>query len=81
MVSSATGKGALIAFCGMDGCGRTTQLKLAEKWLLDRGHQVLATRQPSDFCITVRCEWDGRRSAVPGPTTTIIRLFARENIK
>ena len=81
MVSNATGEGALIAFCGIDGCGRTTQLKLAQKWLVRRQHRVLVTRQPSDCCITVRCEWDGRRLAVPGPNTTIIRLFARENIK
>lgn len=46
---SAAGNGRLIAFCGIDGCGKTTQLKLAEKWLLDRGYKVLATRQPSDF--------------------------------
>ena len=81
MVRNATGEGALIAFCGINGCGRTTQLKLAEKWLVKRQHRVLVTRQPSDCYITVRCEWDGRRSAVPGPTAKIIRLFARENIK
>ena len=48
-MKSTPGKGRLIAFCGIDGCGKTTQLKLAEKWLLDRGHEVLATRQPSDI--------------------------------
>ena len=81
MVSKATGEGALIAFRGMDGCGRATQLKLAEKWLAKRQHRILVTTQPSDCCITARCEWDGRRLAVPGPTTKIIRLFAREKIK
>ncbi len=49
MLKNAAGNGRLIAFCGIDGCGKTTQLKLAEKWLLDRGHEVLATRQPGDF--------------------------------
>ena len=48
-MKSAAGNGRLIAFCGIDGCGKTTQLKLAEKWLLDRGYSVLATKQPSDF--------------------------------
>ena len=49
VVPGAKGEGALVAFCGIDGCGKTTQLKLAEQWLADRGFPVLATRQPTDF--------------------------------
>ena len=45
----ARGEGVLVAFCGIDGCGKTTQLKLAEEWLADRGFPVLVTRQPTDF--------------------------------
>ena len=48
-MTGARGEGALVAFCGIDGCGKTTQLKLAERWLADRGLPVLVTRQPTDF--------------------------------
>ena len=48
-MTRGNGEGALVAFCGIDGCGKTTQLKLAEQWLTDRGFQVLVTRQPTDF--------------------------------
>ena len=48
-MTQGNGEGALVAFCGIDGCGKTTQLKLAEEWLTERGFPVLATRQPTDF--------------------------------
>ncbi len=48
MGNTAAGKGALVAFCGIDGCGKTTQLRLAEAWLAERGQTVVCTRQPTD---------------------------------
>ena len=38
MAKTRNGRGALIAFCGIDGCGKATQLKRTEKWLTARGH-------------------------------------------
>jgi dTMP kinase len=35
-----------ISFEGGDGCGKSTQLKLAAAWLREQGVQVLETRQP-----------------------------------
>ena len=42
-------KGKLITFCGLDGCGKTTQIKLLAKWLENNGYKVYITKQPSDF--------------------------------
>lgn len=48
-MTTATGRGVLVAFCGIDGCGKTTQLERAGDWLENAGHRVLVTRQPSSF--------------------------------
>jgi len=37
-----------ITFEGVDGCGKSTQLKLAQAWLEARGLNVVATREPGD---------------------------------
>ena len=39
-------KGCFITFEGADGCGKTTQLELAAKYLKDKGFNVLTTREP-----------------------------------
>ena len=39
-------EGQFISFEGGDGCGKSTQLKLAAAWLREQGVQVLETRQP-----------------------------------
>lgn len=39
-------QGLFITFEGGDGCGKTTQVALLQKELLDRGIDVLATREP-----------------------------------
>ncbi len=38
--------GQFISFEGGDGCGKSTQLKLAAAWLREQGVQVLETREP-----------------------------------
>lgn len=39
-------KGLFITFEGADGCGKTTQLKLAAEYLKNKGYDVLITREP-----------------------------------
>lgn len=41
--------GKLITFCGLDGCGKTTQIKLLCDWLSSKGFDIYLTKQPTDF--------------------------------
>jgi dTMP kinase len=38
--------GVFITFEGGDGSGKTTQISLLQTWLLNKGHTVVATREP-----------------------------------
>lgn len=39
-------RGIFITIEGGDGAGKTTQAELLEAWLLERGHEVVRTREP-----------------------------------
>ena len=39
-------KGAFITLEGVEGCGKTTQLRLLAAHLAERGFDVVATREP-----------------------------------
>ena len=41
-------KNLFIAFEGIDGCGKSTQVKLLTKHLQDSGHRVYETFEPTD---------------------------------
>ncbi|MBF2067636.1 MAG: dTMP kinase [Calothrix sp. C42_A2020_038] len=40
------GKGKLIVFEGVEGCGKTTQIQLTSEWLVSLGISVVVTREP-----------------------------------
>lgn len=44
-----TKKGYFITFEGADGCGKTTQSKLVQKYLEDRGYNTVWTREPGSI--------------------------------
>jgi dTMP kinase len=44
-------RGLLIAFEGPDGSGKTTQLKLLERWLKSQNHDVVSTRWASSALV------------------------------
>ncbi len=39
-------RGKLITFEGVDGCGKSTQMRLLEQYLMKRGVAVISTREP-----------------------------------
>jgi dTMP kinase len=49
-------RGRLISFEGLDGAGKTTQMDLLERWLIDQDVKYLRTREPggTDLGIEVR---------------------------
>lgn len=44
-----THKGKLISFCGLDGCGKTTQIHKLTAYLERKGNKVFLTKRPTDF--------------------------------
>ena len=46
--------GCLITFCGLDGCGKSTMIKMLNEWLLAKGRKVFLTKQPTDFVRNTR---------------------------
>ena len=40
--------GKLVAFCGLDGCGKSTMIKMLSDQLTKEGYDVLVTKQPTD---------------------------------
>jgi dTMP kinase len=40
-------RGTLIVFEGLDGCGKSTQLRRAAEWLRERGVEPVVTREPT----------------------------------
>ena len=39
-------KGLFITFEGADGCGKSTQMKLLKEYLLEKGYEIVETREP-----------------------------------
>lgn len=47
-------KGLFITFEGGDGCGKTTQIKLLDEYLRNKGYQTLLTREPGSKGLGVK---------------------------
>ena len=41
--------GKLITFCGLDGCGKSTMIKMLSEDLVGDGYELLITKQPTDM--------------------------------
>ena len=62
-------KGLFITFEGGDGCGKTTQIKLLDEYLRDKGYKTLLTREPGSVGLgekvrEILLNYDGEVSAV-----------------
>ncbi len=47
-------KGIFITFEGADGCGKTTQIKLLDEYLKNKGNRTLLTREPGAIGLGVK---------------------------
>ncbi len=75
-------QGFFITFEGLDGSGKTTQLKRLAAWLQARGHSVVCTRQPGGTALGDRVRsllLDSRLDAETGgvaPMAELALMFA-----
>lgn len=53
-VVTVTGQGAFIAFEGGEGAGKSTQVRLLHRWLVEAGHTVCVTFEPGDTPVGAR---------------------------
>ena len=72
-------KGLFIAFEGIDGSGKSTQVKLLEQYLKEFGHKVYATFEPTDSPIgkIIRDIFNHR---IEGDQKVIAALFAADRL-
>ena len=72
--------GKFITFEGGDGCGKSTQLKLAEAYLTERGWEVAVTREPGGCPISERIRdllLDIRAAGMTDATEALLFAAAR----
>ena len=71
-------RGFFITLEGLDGSGKTTQIKRLEAWLKNRGHAVVTTRQPggTETGDKIRSVILDARSGPLAPMTEMALMFA-----
>ena len=75
-------KGWLIAFEGIDGTGKTTQIELLAEVLRQRGLRVVATREPTDgqYGRKIRQLYKNRKSVTPEEELNLFLHDRREHV-
>jgi len=76
-------KGFLIAFEGIDGTGKSTQLQLLAEFLTARGCEVLVTREPTDgvYGQRIRKLYTDRSRCTPEEELELFILDRKEHVK
>jgi dTMP kinase len=71
-------RGSFLTLEGLDGCGKTTQLKLLASWLKQHNHPCLTTRQPGGTATgdRIRSLVLDSRSTGLAPLTEMALMFA-----
>jgi dTMP kinase len=73
-------RGLLLSFEGLDGTGKSTQLRLTADWLRSRGHQVAIYREPGGSGISEAIRallLDPAHTAMAGETELLLYTAAR----
>lgn len=73
-------RGMLLSFEGLDGCGKTTQLRRVESWLREQGRPVLSFREPGGSIISEAVRQlllDPTHTAMAGETELLLYTAAR----
>ena len=74
--------GLLIAFEGIDGTGKSTQLPLLAAYLRGQGYTVVETREPTDgpYGQQIRALYRNRRQVTPGQELELFLLDRRQHV-
>ena len=75
-------KGLLITFEGIDGCGKSTQLKLSQAYLISFGYKVVSLREPGSTPVAekIRRILLDKRSSISDTTELLLYEAARAEI-
>jgi dTMP kinase len=81
--SEMDGTGVLIALEGIDGTGKSTQVRLLAEELSGRGYEVVATREPTDgpFGRRIRELYLNRWQAAPGEELELFIADRRQHVR
>lgn len=82
-MSTCAPKGLLIAFEGIDGTGKSTQIRLLAERLRGEGASVLATREPTDgqYGRRIRGLFTNRASVTPEEELALFVADRREHVE
>ncbi|MBM9536421.1 dTMP kinase [Desulfobulbus alkaliphilus] len=74
--------GLLIAFEGIDGTGKSTQLRLLAAYLQQQGYTVVATREPTDgpYGRQIRALYHNRRQVSPERELELFLLDRQQHV-
>ena len=73
-------KGKLVSIEGIDGCGKTTHVRLLAEWLRARGYKVIVTDEPTDGVIG-RVIKRALRGELKLPVAVEALLFAADRVQ
>ena len=77
------GRSLFISFEGIDGCGKSTQIRLLNEYLKGKGYDVLLTREPGGSVISEKIRamlLDKANSDMTDVTEALLYAAARDQL-